>query len=79
MIQTIIESLFGIQKCQNGLFTQKEGIFGTVNAYIGTVEAQGRGSLHLNLLVWLSRALTVNKMKDALGSSEFLEKVWIFI
>jgi hypothetical protein len=47
--------------------------------YIGTVEAQGRGSLHLHLLVWLSGASTANEMKDALGSSEFLEKVNIFI
>jgi hypothetical protein len=43
------------------------------------VEAQGRESLHLHLLVWLSGAPTANKMKEALGSSEFLEKVRIFI
>jgi Helitron helicase-like domain at N-terminus len=78
MIQTIIESSLKIKNVKMGFFS-KEGIFGTVNAYICTVKAQRQGSLHLHLLVWLSRALTAKEMKEALGSAEFLEKVRIFI
>ena len=29
------------------------GVLGPVKAYFGTVESQGRGSLHLHLLIWL--------------------------
>ncbi|CAF1690830.1 unnamed protein product, partial [Adineta ricciae] len=29
------------------------GVLGPVKAYLGTVESQGRGSLHLYLLIWL--------------------------
>ncbi|KAJ7120681.1 hypothetical protein C8R43DRAFT_865397, partial [Mycena crocata] len=40
------------------------GIFGIVNAYYGTVEAQGRGSLHCHMMVWVSGGLNPNEIKD---------------
>lgn len=32
---------------------QRPGLFGHCNAYYGTVEAQGRGTLHLHMVLWL--------------------------
>ncbi|KAJ7446255.1 ATP-dependent DNA helicase PIF1 [Mycena galericulata] len=45
------------------------GIVGLVNGYIGTVEAQGRGTLHLHILFWLAGAPT----------EAFREKMLMFI
>ena len=58
IIRTILETLFGFTKGQNGIIVRKEGIFGIVKSYVGTVEAQGQGSLHLHLLIWLEGAPT---------------------
>ena len=48
-------------------------------SYIGTVEAQGRGVLHLHLVVWLVGALTHVQMKEALKSEGFRQKVTAYI
>ncbi|KAG2135283.1 hypothetical protein DEU56DRAFT_871714 [Suillus clintonianus] len=40
-----------------------EGILGTVKAYFGCVEAQGRGTLHCHLMVWLEGGLDPNEIK----------------
>jgi len=40
------------------------GIFGKISAYYGTVEAQGRGTLHLHLLLWLESAPRVAEFVD---------------
>jgi Helitron helicase-like domain at N-terminus len=72
MIETILEVLFGIsKKKRNGVFVKKEGIFGTVKSYVVTVEAQGRGSLYLHLLLWLYGALTASELKRALTTDLF--------
>ena len=59
--------------------TRREGILGEVSAYIGAVEAQGRGTLHLHMVLWLIGAPTSAMMKDALKSSEFRNKVSKYI
>ena len=79
IINTILEVLIGISKHRNGIISRKEGIFGTVKSYVGTVEAQGRGSLHLHLLLWLEGAPTASELKDALTSEAFHEKIKQYI
>ena len=79
MINTILEVLFGISKGRNGMITRKEGIFGTIKSYVGTIKAQGRGSLHLHLLLWLEGAPTERELKHALTSTTFREKIKKFI
>lgn len=79
MIETILEVLFGISKKSNGVFVRREGIFGTVKSYVGTVEAQGRGSLHLHLLLWLDGAPTASELRRALTTDPFREKVKRYI
>ena len=39
------------------------GILGKVKAYYGCVEAQGRGSLHCHMLVWVEGGLNVDEIK----------------
>ena len=40
------------------------GILGTVKAHYGCVEAQGRGSLHCHMLIWVEGALNPNEIRE---------------
>jgi hypothetical protein len=40
------------------------GILGVVKAYYGCVEAQGRGTLHCHMLIWLEGGLNPNEIKE---------------
>ena len=80
VIGAIIEELFGIKGYSNGTHVKRTNrIFGKVASYIGTVEAQGRGTLHLHIVVWLVGALTHVQMKEALKSETFRLKVKNYI
>jgi hypothetical protein len=75
IIAALLEELYGIKAYHHRHVQRTEGIFGKVASYIGTVEAQGRGSLHLHIVVWLCGALTHIQMKEALKSESFRLKV----
>jgi hypothetical protein len=79
MIETIFEAIFGISKRRSGKIDRREGVFGTIKSYVGTVEAQGRGSLHLHLLLWLLGAPTASELRHALSSDTFREKIKRYI
>lgn len=50
----------------------KEGVLGHVSAYYGCVKAQGRGSLHCHMLVWIDGALNCDEIRvKASVDSEF--------
>jgi Helitron helicase-like domain at N-terminus len=55
------------------------GIFGFINGYFGVVEAQGRGSLHVHMLIWLKNAPNADEMLELLSLSQFHEKVAAYI
>ena len=40
------------------------GVLGPVSAYYGCVEAQGRGTLHCHMMVWLQGALNCDQIRD---------------
>jgi hypothetical protein len=47
------------------------GILGVVKAYYGCVEAQGRGTLHCHMLIWVEGGLNPNEIKQrVLGTDE---------
>ncbi|CAF1381950.1 unnamed protein product [Rotaria sordida] len=50
------------------------GVLGPIKAYFGTVGSQGRGSLHLHLLIWLDHDMKPADMKDKIQNAEFHEK-----
>lgn len=81
IITTVIEELFGIKgySLKNKKVNRKEGIFGKVASYIGTVEAQGRGTLHLHIILWLIGAPTAYRMKELLQTEDFRIRVADFI
>ena len=45
------------------------GIFGYVGGYFGVVEAQGRGSLHVHMLLWLKYAPNADEFVDTASIS----------
>lgn len=79
VVKCVLEILFGITKHSNGRIDRKEGLFGKVQNYVGTVEAQGRGTLHLHMLLWLTDAPNATEMKTALKSELFRDKIVSFV
>jgi hypothetical protein len=80
-ILAVLETLFGIRvpERHNGRIKREDGILGQVAGYIGAVEAQGRGTLHLHLLVWLRGAPSPAEMKALLQTQEFRQHVANYI
>ncbi|KAF8660543.1 hypothetical protein AX14_007424 [Amanita brunnescens Koide BX004] len=74
VISIFIEDVLGYGK-------DYPGIFGHVNAYYGTVEQQGRLTLHLHMLLWLMGNLTPQEMRAQIldPTSDFQQKIvtWI--
>lgn len=58
-----------------------EGLFGQISAYYGTVEQQGRLTLHLHMILWLAGNLTPQEMRNQLlnPNSDFKDRIiaWI--
>jgi len=57
--------------------TDKRGIYGDTAAYYGTVEQQGRLTLHLHLLLWIKGALSPQEIRDRImdPNSDFQKKM----
>jgi hypothetical protein len=47
-----------------GFDSKHAGLYGDANAYYGTVEQQGRLTLHLHMLIWLRGNLTPQDMRE---------------
>lgn len=57
-VNMLLDTLLGTTR------SNKRGIFGELSAYYGVVEAQGRGSLHIHLLIWLRHGLSPLEIKE---------------
>ena len=80
IIDCVLEILFGVKAAKQGSHVRrKTGIFGNMAAYIGTVEAQGRGTLHFHVITWLKGSPTSTRIKELLQKETFREKVAEFI
>ena len=55
------------------------GVLGPIKAYFGTVENQGRGSLHLHLLIWLDHDLKPSDLKERIQNTEFRERLKAYL
>ncbi|KAJ7599729.1 hypothetical protein C8J56DRAFT_760471, partial [Mycena floridula] len=58
------------------------GILGNVKAYYGCVEAQGRGTLHCHMLIWLEGGLNPDEIKQRMlaeGDEEFKARLLSFL
>ncbi|KZP15575.1 hypothetical protein FIBSPDRAFT_912483 [Athelia psychrophila] len=56
--------------CVLGVDSKDLGLFGKTIAYYGTVEQQGRLTLHLHLLLWIQAAFTPQEIRDKLMSED---------
>ena len=80
MINAILQHLLGITASRKGQSCQIEtGVLGDINGYIGTVEAQGRGTLHLHMILWLRGSPTLSEMKQLLLDDQFRARMCSFI
>ncbi|KAG9124525.1 hypothetical protein FRC07_011299, partial [Ceratobasidium sp. 392] len=77
-VTLVLEKLLGITTSKTRVHTRK-GILGRVKAYFGTVECQGRGTLHLHMLIWLHNAPPPRRMKEMLRTSEFQAKILSYL
>ena len=56
-----------------------KGVLGQVAAYSGTAELQGRGTLHLHLLLWLFFTLSADQLTVMFKDAKFRQRVAEFI
>lgn len=53
-----------------GVDAGHDGLYGKTSAYYGTVEQQGRLTLHLHSLLWVKNALTPQEIRDKLMDND---------
>ena len=74
VVTTFIEVVLGYE-------ADHEGLFGHISGYYGTVEQQGRLTLHLHILLWLLGNLSPQEMRTQIldPNSDFQQKIvkWI--
>ena len=58
------------------------GILGKVKAYYGTVEAQGRGTLHCHMMIWVEGGMNPDDIKKKIfdeGNDDFKHRLFSFL
>lgn len=79
VVNLVLDKLFGITS-QRGRVKSDMGLLGRLSAYYGIVEAQGRGTLHLHMFIWLEDSPSADEMVHLLETSEeFRSKVEAYI
>ena len=67
MVQTFVEDVLGVDKLD------QSGFYGPTSGYYGTVEQQGRLTLHLHMLLWIKGNLNPEDMRAKILSES---SVW---
>ena len=65
MVRSFIKNVLGVDH-------EHPGLYGKTSGYYGTVEQQGRLTLHLHLLLWISGSLSPQEVRDRLVSKDSL-------
>jgi len=63
MVETFISDVLGVN-------TKHLGLYGDTARYYGTVEQQGRLTLHLHMLLWIKGSLMPQEMRDKIMRSD---------
>lgn len=77
VMKSFIKNLLGYNNPQ-----LDKGILGAVRGYYGCVEAQGRGSLHCHMLIWIEGSLNPTEIKNRAvqdGDREFADRLIHFL
>ncbi len=53
-----------------GVGVDHPGLYGKTSAYYGTVEQQGRLTLHMHMLLWIDGALSPQDIRDRIMKSD---------
>ncbi|KAJ3565753.1 hypothetical protein NP233_g7437 [Leucocoprinus birnbaumii] len=80
VILALLEDVFGIKGAKGASHVRRRpGLLGTIQSYVGTVEAQCRGTLHFHSILWLKGAPSAGEISFLLQSDWFRERVRQFI
>ena len=76
-MKTFIKKLLKFNSCAD---ERVDGILGRVKGYYGCVEAQGRGSLHCHMLIWVEGTLNLNDLKErVLNDNDFQQTLIAYL
>ncbi|KAI0349342.1 hypothetical protein OH77DRAFT_1582337 [Trametes cingulata] len=78
IVRTILVTLFRIEVTPYVVHGHR-GVLGTLSAYVGAVESQGRGTLHLHMLLWLAGTPSPERMAALLKTDDFRDRVQVYI
>ena len=69
MVEMFIKHVLGVGQ-------EHPGLYGKTAAYYGTVEQQGRLTLHLHMLLWIMNSLSPQEIRDQImgPNSDFQKK-----
>jgi hypothetical protein len=74
LIAKIISHLFGYQNDRG------KGLFGPLKSYYGMVESQGRGTLHIHMMLWIKNAPSPDTLYDKLCSdAQFKDELFKYL
>ncbi|KIK80330.1 hypothetical protein PAXRUDRAFT_36221 [Paxillus rubicundulus Ve08.2h10] len=77
-IHAVLSTLFGIYAMKDQVHVTM-GVLGCLKAYFGVVEAQGWGTLHVHMLLWLEDTTNCDEMHELLKSSAFQQHICEYI
>jgi hypothetical protein len=78
LAKTILSTLFGFN-ADGRTGPNRMGELGVGSAYFGVVEAQGRGSLHLHLVMWLANSPDADEITIRLQEESFRDKIKTYL
>ncbi|KAI9057349.1 hypothetical protein FKP32DRAFT_1615465 [Trametes sanguinea] len=78
MVDTILTTLYQVRVTPYTVKSE-EGVLGKVSAYVGAVESQGRGTLHLHMLVWLANTPPADEIPRLFQQADFRNRVKTYI
>jgi hypothetical protein len=78
IINTILTHLFQVNATTQHVNSEM-GMLGHIKGYFGVVEAQGRGTLHVHMMIWLQHTPNTVNMHKLLQDEEFHARVQLYI
>ncbi len=78
IVNLVLTALFGMKTTKDRVHAGVR-LLGKLSAYFSIVEAQGRGSLHVHMLLWLQDAPNMETMHSLLDMPEFRKYVEQYI
>jgi hypothetical protein len=78
VVSAILEHLIGVSVNRNKVYSQT-GVLGLIASYFGMVEAQGRGNLHIHLLLWIANTPDAMEIRELLRTPAFRIRLGTYI